>query len=142
MILSALIRKRATGNLATAIPATPATQHREAPGTVATIATVATVAVASLPSPESFDREIFEERAAIIEFDGGVARAEAELLAWEQVQASLQRLSPLEWLARYSPERLSQRYAPEHFPVAKLEPGPQFWEERERRGRAPSTGTG
>jgi hypothetical protein len=79
--------------------------------------------------------EAFEERTAIIEFDGGLPRAEAELLAWEQVQASMQRLSPLEWLARYSPERLPQGYRPEHFPVAKVQPGPQFWEEHERRGR-------
>ena len=81
--------------------------------------------------------EAFEERAAIIEFDGGLPRAEAELLGWEQVQALMQRLSALEWLARYSPERLSQGYHPEDFPVAKLQPGPQFWEERERRGRNP-----
>jgi hypothetical protein len=78
----------------------------------------------------------FEERAAIIEFDGGPRRAEAEHLAWEQVQALMQRLSALEWLAHHSPERLPQGYRPEHFPVAKLRPGPEFWEERERRGRS------
>ena len=64
----------------------------------------------------TFGLESFEERAAIIEFDGGLPRAEAELLAWEEVQASMQRLSPLEWLARHSPERLPPRYLPEHFP--------------------------
>jgi hypothetical protein len=78
--------------------------------------------------------EAFEERAAILEFDAGLARAEAELLAWEQVQAAQQRLNALEWLARYSPERLPKGYCAEDFPVAALAPGPQFWEERERRG--------
>jgi len=29
--------------------------------------------------------EVFEERAAIIEFDGGLSRAEAERLAWLDV---------------------------------------------------------
>jgi len=62
-------------------------------------------------------------------------RPEAELLAWEEVQALRQRLRPLEWLARYSPERLPGGYRPEDFPVAKLEPGPEFWQERERRER-------
>ena len=79
--------------------------------------------------------EVFEERAAILEFDGGLPRAEAELLAWEQVQASMQRLDVLEWLARYSPQRLPYGYRVEDFPVAQLQPGPQFWEERERRGQ-------
>ena len=41
MTLSALIRKRDTGNLATAIPAISATQPKEGAGTVARIATVA-----------------------------------------------------------------------------------------------------
>jgi len=44
MTLSALIRKRDTGNLATAIPAIPATQPR---GEAATVARIATVAVAN-----------------------------------------------------------------------------------------------
>ena len=78
--------------------------------------------------------EAFEERSGILEFDGGLPRAEAELLAWEQVQASMQRLTALEWLARFSPERLPQGYHPEHFPAATLPPGPQFRQEHERRG--------
>ena len=41
MTLSALIRKRETGNLATAIPAISATRKGEGGGTVARIATVA-----------------------------------------------------------------------------------------------------
>lgn len=44
MTLSALIRKRDTGNLATAIPAIPATQPK---GAAATVARIATVAVAN-----------------------------------------------------------------------------------------------
>ena len=44
MTLSALIRKRDTGNLATAIPAIPATQPK---GEAATVARIATVAVAN-----------------------------------------------------------------------------------------------
>ena len=48
------------------IPSTPAT-----PGT----------------PPDEYWQEMYEERAAIMEFDGGVARAEAERLAKEQVDA-------------------------------------------------------
>lgn len=33
---------------------------------------------------EPFDRESFEERAAIAEFDGGLSRDEAEALAWQE----------------------------------------------------------
>jgi hypothetical protein len=92
--------------------------------------------LATLKEEVTSGLEALEERAAIIEFDGGLPRAEAEVLAWEQVQALMQRLNALEWLARYSPERLPEGYRPEQFPVAKLQPGPQFWEERERRGRS------
>lgn len=33
---------------------------------------------------EPFDREAFEERAAIAEFDGGLSRTDAEALAWAE----------------------------------------------------------
>ena len=33
---------------------------------------------------QSFDAEEFEERAAIMEFDGGMTREEAERLAWSE----------------------------------------------------------
>jgi len=79
--------------------------------------------------------EAFAERAAILEYDAGLPRPQAELAAWEQVQASIQRLSPLEWRARYDPERLPEGHRPEDFPIAQIPPGPQFWEERERRER-------
>ena len=35
-------------------------------------------------------RERFEERAAIAEFDGGLSRTEAELLAWDEVRTCVQ----------------------------------------------------
>jgi len=31
------------------------------------------------------------------------------------------------------PGAVDQRVSAEHFPLAKLRPGPKFWEERERR---------
>lgn len=78
MILSALIRKGGLWKVATAIASTDATEEGKRAGTVAR---VATVAVATPPSPETFDREAFEERAAIMEIDGGLTRHEAERLA-------------------------------------------------------------
>lgn len=132
MTLSALIRKRDTGNLATDIPAISATQPK---GEAATVARIATVAVANpkkekthgdtaIPddleylirragtyweySPEDYalvrdlarrdpdglrlalesdkwiamvEQEAFEERAAIMEYDGGLSREEAERAA-------------------------------------------------------------
>ena len=74
MSLSALIQK---GGLARSVsPATPATS-----ATAATekAKSVPTVAVASA----SFDLDRFEERAAIMEIDGGLARDVAERLAAE-----------------------------------------------------------
>ena len=44
------------------------------------------------PTPEMLaslgddQRELFEERAAILQFDGGLPRQKAECLAWEFVQ--------------------------------------------------------
>ena len=52
MTLSALIRKRDTGNLATAIPAISATQPK---GEAATVARIATVAVANPKEAETDD---------------------------------------------------------------------------------------
>jgi hypothetical protein len=50
------------------------------------------------------DREGFEERAGILEYDGGYSRLEAEsLAAWEATQALFARLTAREWLARYAP---------------------------------------
>lgn len=36
-------------------------------------------------------REFFEERAGILEYDGGYPRSQAEALAWEEVQHYLTR---------------------------------------------------
>ena len=48
----------------------------------------------SIPNGTSLDveniREQFEERAAIAEFDGGLSRTEAELLAWDEIRTCVQ----------------------------------------------------
>lgn len=46
-----------------------------------------------VPAIDTLDddaREFFEERAAIIEFDGGVCRPQAEALAWLETQRYMQ----------------------------------------------------
>jgi hypothetical protein len=94
MTLSALIRKRGTGNLATAIPAIFATHGRGNGATVARIATVAvanpkeekTAPPANVSSEDEIYREAIEERAGILEFEAGYPRDEAERLAELQVQ--------------------------------------------------------
>ena len=86
MSLSALIKKGGLRSIATATPATFATDE---PQQRPSVATVATVAVATAPDKaandptqaQGFDREAFEERAAIMEFDGGLSRIESERLA-------------------------------------------------------------
>ena len=109
MTLSALIRKRGTGNLATAIPAISATQPKEGAGTVARIATVAitkspqgrcySATVALLEDPPAspapvIDWEAFEERAAIMEYDGGLTREEAERKALAALGLTASPASP------------------------------------------------
>ena len=91
MTLADLIRKKSSGQVATAIPAIPAIpveQSKESAwGTVATIATIAVAnpREAKTKHSELADvqaaREAFEERAAIREFDGGFNRKQAERLA-------------------------------------------------------------
>lgn len=64
-------------------------QQKAGPATSATIATctppavadVATVAIIASLSPEDSISDEFEERAGIMEFDGGLSREEAERLA-------------------------------------------------------------
>lgn len=83
MSLSALIKKGGLRELATATPATSATGESLTPPTVATVA-VATVPAKAANDPaqaQDFGREAFEERAAIMEYDGGLSRTEAEALA-------------------------------------------------------------
>ena len=84
MTLAALIRGRRAKDVATAIPAIPATQQHESPGVIAKIATIA---VATRTSEKvAFTSEAYDERAAIIEFDGGFSRAVAESLATLEIQ--------------------------------------------------------
>ena len=64
--------------MATATVATVATQGT---GKAQTVAKVASVAVANPTNPATIDREAFEERAAVREFDGGFNRQDAERLA-------------------------------------------------------------
>lgn len=94
MSLSALIKKGGLRSIATATPATFATDE---PQQRPSVATVATVAVATAPDKaandptqaQGFDREAFEERAAIMEFDGGLSRTESERLALSTDGANL-----------------------------------------------------
>jgi hypothetical protein len=88
MSLSNLIRRKSDpAGVATATLATFATLEREKGRTVASVATVAVAKSGqgqTVPpaKQEPFDREAFEERAAICEFDGGLDRDEAEAVAW------------------------------------------------------------
>jgi len=89
MTLRALIRKRDTGKLATAIPAISAIPANDSTGDEQRIARIAKVAVANPKEPKPtaapFDDEIFQERAAIYEFDAGFTREEAERRALKEV---------------------------------------------------------
>lgn len=100
MTLLALIRKRDTGKLATAIPAISAIPVSDSTGNERRIARIAKIAVANpeevkpaTPAPvvgtdttaATFDQEWFEERAAIYEFDAGCSRQEAERRAYLEV---------------------------------------------------------
>lgn len=95
MSLLALIRKGGPDKAATATTATLATQGMKKAGTVAI---VATVAVANPTGSESFDRQAFEERAAIRECDGGLSREDAEqppnVPAADPTLAPVQRAAP------------------------------------------------
>lgn len=89
MTLLALIRKRDTGKLATAIPAISAIPAGDATGDERRIARIATVAVANpkevKPTAALFEDELFQERAAIYQFDAGFTRQEAEARAMKEV---------------------------------------------------------
>ncbi len=89
MTLLALIRKRDTGNLATAIPAISAIPVSVSTGNDQRIARIAKVAVANTeevkPAAAPFDQEWFDERAAIYEYDAGFTREEAERRAYLEV---------------------------------------------------------
>ena len=88
MILADLIRKKSSGQVATAIvaiPAIPVEQSKESAGTVANPGEVKTKH--SDLADAHAAREAFEERAAIREFDGGFNRKEAERLAHDDLRA-------------------------------------------------------
>lgn len=89
MTLLALIRKRDTGKLATAIPAISAISAIESSGNGHRVARIAKVAVANPKEAKAtaapFDDELFQERAAIYEFDAGFTREEAERRAYLEV---------------------------------------------------------
>jgi len=85
-LLSTLRMKKQFRKAATLTLATPATDKGVQGPTVAKVATV-TVASLKLPKlsaandPSESERELIEERAAIMEYDGGMDRAKAERLA-------------------------------------------------------------
>ena len=85
MILADLIRKKSSGQVATAIPAIPVEQSKESAGTVANPGEVKTKH--SDLADAHAAREGFEERAAIREFDGGFNRQEAERIAHDDLRA-------------------------------------------------------
>lgn len=83
MSLANLIKKGGLSGRATAIPATFAT---EVPNHLAKVAPVATVAVATAPEQAvddapAPDRDAWEERSAIAQYDGGLTGQDAEVLA-------------------------------------------------------------
>ena len=45
---------------------------------------IAVLKVGAANTPEPFDVEAFDERAGIAQFDGGLTRADAEALAWQE----------------------------------------------------------
>lgn len=78
------------------LPETP-DQRTDTPDSLQSVSTVSLLnrrlETTKLPPPhpllESI-REQFEERAAIAEFDGGLSRTEAELLAWDEIRTCAQ----------------------------------------------------
>lgn len=86
MSLAELIRKRDLGEPANAKAAKVANDNR---GSNEPLARLAALALAKFSNPEPFDTEAFEERAAIMEFEAGVTRPEAESLALVDVLKGL-----------------------------------------------------
>ena len=65
-------------------PAVTGKAAQLAPCTAVTAVTAQNDAKANEAAREPCDREAWEERAAIAEFDGGLSREEAEALAWKE----------------------------------------------------------
>jgi hypothetical protein len=84
MSLKALMQKFSSAGSAAATPATFATEETNKTRTAATVATVAVAEAGSALAPVSakpIDFAAFQERAAIMEYDGGLPRAEADQAA-------------------------------------------------------------
>jgi hypothetical protein len=108
---------------------------RDVPGALVSFRLLDAEINQSVVDQSEIDRDAFEERAGILEFDGGYPREDAEMLAaWELTQALFARLTAREWLARYAPDRLPAGDKVEDYPIAQAKPGNDFWRERERRG--------
>lgn len=96
MTLLALIRKRDTGSIATAIPAISAIPDKQSTGNERRIARIAGIAVANPTetkpatvgaddTAQTFDQDWLDERFAILEHDAGFTRDAAEYRAHFEV---------------------------------------------------------
>ena len=86
-LLARLERRAVTVVTAVEMPAVTRKSAQLVPCTAVTAVTAVTAqndAKANEAAREPFDREAWEERAAISEFDGGLSRKEAEALAWKE----------------------------------------------------------
>ena len=84
MSLKALLQKFSSAGPATATSATVATEETNKTRTAATVATVAVAEAGSALAPvaaKPIDLAAFHERAAIMEYDGGLPRGEADKAA-------------------------------------------------------------
>ena len=97
MSLADLIRRRETGTPANANSAKAAKDGREKPSPLAKLAPLALANLPDTKTGGSWDamdwRDWITERAAILEFDGGLSRAEADRRAFEYAL--------VEWLNRH-----------------------------------------
>jgi len=83
-LLARLERRAVTVVTAVEMPAVTRKSAQLVPCTAVTAVTAQNDIEASEAIREPFDREAWEERAAISEFDGGLSRKEAEALAWKE----------------------------------------------------------
>ena len=79
-------------------PATFATTATQAPA-VRPVSQMSRVSQAPVPemTPEELARDLYEERAAIREYDGGQDRAEAEAAAWQEAMRAAGITALDEW---------------------------------------------
>jgi len=83
-LLTRLEHRTVTSVTSAETPAVTGKATQLAPCTVVTAVTARNDIKANEAIREPFDREAWEERAAIAEFDGGLSRKEAEALAWKE----------------------------------------------------------